>query len=434
MRFFMIPLIKDKKVSEYSSAYSSKLWLFEDVSKDEYLTHLEDIKGKGYKEAYKTDIEDNLTSVFENGENLIFSSYYPCDNTVRTVLEDNKNLPEFKMREDIENKTKTTLWQFEVDHSLIDCGMCYIIRACDGSFFIIDSAHTYSCRDDERIHQFLRERTPEGEKIRIAGWFFSHGHDDHIAQFTNFLKYCSNDVIIEGLYFNFPTFDHRDAHNWMGAGEGYINQFREAISKRPDIPVYTLHSGETFYIRNLKFQVLCSHEDVFPKSNENYNDSSVVLMMTAENTKVCFPGDAGHEESYILEERYKNGYLECEIMQSAHHAHFGTTPDFYRMTNSEVALVPSTQIMYDGDLPRYEATRVMTDIAKYLYIASNGTVEIDLPYKSGEIKVHPDETFENFQGINNLWNYEYTDERKAQLYKEYLARGGKTIKEYESLI
>lgn len=430
----MIPLIKNKKNSVYNSAHSSQLMLFEDVNKNEYLSHLEDIKATGCKEVYRTDIEDNLTSVFESDEALIFSSFYPCDNTVRTVLEKNKNLPEFKMREDLENKTKTTLWQFEVDHSLIDCGMCYIIRCCDGSFFIIDSAHTYSCRDDERIHQFLRERTPENEKIRIAGWFFSHGHDDHITQFKNFLLYQSDDVIFEGLYFNFPTYEHRDSHNWMGAGKGYVGQFLEAIKKRDDIPVYTLHSGERFYIRNLKFDVLCSHEDVFPKSNENYNDSSVVLMMTAENTKVCFPGDAGHEESYILEKRYKNGYLKCEIMQSAHHAHFGTTENFYRMTNSEVALVPSTQIMYDGDMERYEATRVMTDIAKYLYIASNGTVEIDLPYKSGEIKVHPDETFENFQGINNLWSYEYTDERKAQLYKEYLERGGKKIEMYESLI
>lgn len=428
----MIPLIENKKTLEYDSAYTSKLWLFYDVTKNEYLSHLEDIRLKGYKEAYKTNIEDNLTSVFENGENLVISSFYPCDNTVRTVLESNKNLPEFKMREGLENKTKTTLWQFEVDHSLIDCGMCYIIRACDGSFFIIDSAHTYSCRDDERIHSFLRERTPDGEKIRIAGWFFSHGHDDHIAQFTNFLKYCSNDVIIEGLYFNFPTFEHKDAHNWQGAGKGYVDQFLDAISKRSDIPVYTLHAGQTFYVRNLKFDVLCSHEDVFPKSNENYNDSSVVLMMTAEGTKVCFPGDAGHEESYILEERYKNGYLKCEIMQSAHHAHFGTTEDFYRMTNSEVALVPSTQIMYDGDLPRYKATKVMTDIAKYLFIASNGTVEIPLPYKSGEFKLYPDETFESFSGVYNLWSYEYTEERKKQLYKEYLERGGKPLKEYSS--
>ena len=103
----MIPLIKNKTVSEYDSAYSSKLWLFENVEKEEYLSHLEDIKSKGYKEVYKTDIEDNLTTVFENGEALVFSSYYPCDKTVRTVLENNKNLPEYKMRENIERKLTT---------------------------------------------------------------------------------------------------------------------------------------------------------------------------------------------------------------------------------------------------------------------------------------------------------------------------------------
>ena len=42
----MIPLIKNKTVSEYDSAYSSKLWLFENVEKEEYLSHLEDIKSK----------------------------------------------------------------------------------------------------------------------------------------------------------------------------------------------------------------------------------------------------------------------------------------------------------------------------------------------------------------------------------------------------
>ena len=59
----MIPLIKDKKVSEYTSAYSSTLWLFENVEKQEYLSHLEEIEANGYKEAYKTDIEDNYKIV-----------------------------------------------------------------------------------------------------------------------------------------------------------------------------------------------------------------------------------------------------------------------------------------------------------------------------------------------------------------------------------
>ena len=35
--------------------------------------------------------------------------------------------------------------------------MCYIVRCCDGSFFVIDSAHMYSVNDDIRIIEFLRK-------------------------------------------------------------------------------------------------------------------------------------------------------------------------------------------------------------------------------------------------------------------------------------
>ncbi|MBO5859442.1 MAG: hypothetical protein J6R20_06660, partial [Clostridia bacterium] len=61
---------------------------------------------------------------------------------------------------------------------------------------------------------------------------------------------------------------------------------------------------------------------------------------------------------------------------------------------------------------------------KEYYIASNGAVEIPLPYKFGQTKVLPDETFEDFNGIYWLWCYEYTDEYKEKLYKEFLERKG----------
>ena len=425
----MIPLIKNKKTSEYDSAFSSKLWLFEDVEKEEYLTQLEEIKNAGFSFVYETVIEENVTNVFKGDEGLVFSSFYPCDNTVRTIFETNKNLPEYEMRDNLENKAKTTLWQFEVDHSLIDCGMCYIIRCCDGSFFVVDSAHTYSCRDDERIHDFLRERTPQGEKIKIAGWFFSHGHDDHIAQFTNFLKYCSSDVEIEGLYFNFPTFEHRDAHDWMGAGAGYVKQFRDAIEKRTDIPVYTLHSGERFFIRNLKFDVLCSHEDVFPQSLEDYNNSSIASMMTVDGNKISFPGDASAKESVILERRFPE-FLKCDIMQVSHHGHFGTSPEFYRLSDARVALFPVTEIKFDEEYPRVEANRVACERAEHTYIAGHGTVMFTFPLENSKILIYPDETNESFQGIFNLWNYEYTDEFKAKNVAAYEARSSFREEDY----
>ena len=59
-------------------------------------------------------------------------------------------------------------------------------------------------------------------------------------------------------------------------------------------------------------------------------------------------------------------------------------------------------------------------------------MEFKLPYKSGEFTLFSDETFESFSGVYNLWAYEYSKERKEQLYNEYLKRGGKPMDEYKN--
>ncbi len=424
------PKISNKNELIYNSGVGRKLYLYRDVSINDYKEYLDGLKSSGYTLIYENEIEGNLFSGYMCESLMVYTGFFPCDNTARIVFDENKELPEFKMRDNLQTTAETTLWQFEVDHRLIDCGMCYIIRCCDNSFFIVDSAHPYSENDCERLHTFLRDRTPQNEIIVISGWFFSHGHIDHIGQFLNFLEYYSKDVVIEKLYFNFIPNDHRDGSDWCIGDIKYIDRFYEIIKKHPDVPVCTLHTGETFYIRNLKIDSLCSHEDIFPNDNSNYNDSSVVLMITAENTKFILPGDAGAGESEILEKRYPR-YLKSDIAQCAHHAHFGTSVKFYELVNAPLLLIPTTQIKFDEEFPHYEANKKATELSSKFYIASNGTVEIPLPYTAGAEKVFPDETFESFSGVYNLWGYEYNNERKKELYNAYLSRGGKSLSEYE---
>ncbi len=425
-----IPLPQSAEYLFYPSGDGCELALFNDVTYEDFEAYADNLIENAFKLINENKIENNYFKFFKNDRLTVSFGFYECDKTMRVVVDSNINLPQFKPCNNIVKREKTTLWQFEVDHSLIDCGMCYIFRTATGAFFIIDSAHTYSVNDCERIHKFLRERTPEDEKIRIAGWFFSHGHEDHIAQFINYFNFFCEDTVIDNLYFNFISLDHRDGDEWMDTLRGYYKMFRNAIENHPEVNVIRLHTGQSFYIDNLKIDVLCSHEDVFPNDNSNYNDSSVVIMVTAENTKVLLPGDAGHEESYILEARYPK-YLKSDIVQQAHHGHFGTTDNFYRLVYADVTLFPVTQIKFDEELDHWSANRVSLEIADEYYIASNGTVEIDLPYKKGEIKVFPDETFESFKGVYDLWSYEYTKEYKEKLYKEYLSRGGKPLDEYK---
>lgn len=408
----------------YDCGDGSYMLLARDKTKEDMDSFVKTAGKSGFEVFDETSFGKNFyTTLIKDG--LFLHVYFcDCEGTLRVVA-DEKNEKYLTSVPSVERKCQTSLWQFEVDHSLIDCGMCYIIRCCDGSFFIIDSAHVYSIHDNDRIYKFLRERTPRGEKIKIAGWFFSHGHVDHIGKFCDFLKYNCDDVEIDALYYNFVPLTHPDNIYWEVSDKIFQANFDKLVAQYPNIKKVKLHSGQHFFVKNLEFRVLCTHEDVYPQNLQNFNDSSTMLMMYADSATVSFPGDAGHIESDIVTSRF-GSLLKCDIMQAAHHGHFGTTALFYELSDADVIMFPTTQIKFDEEYEAREINREAVAISDECYIASNGTVQLDLPYEKGTAKHFDDETFEDFDGIYNLWGYTYTDERKAELKAQFIAGGGKS--------
>ena len=201
----------------------------------------------GFTTFAENTIEGNrcVTLTRENVQAHIY--YCPCERKLRIVA-DPFTAPYDASPVPFERTSQTTLWQFESDHSFIDCGMCFILRCADNSFFLIDSGHYLQLNDHKRIYRFLRNHTPAGQPIVIGGWFITHGHDDHVCKFVDFLAEKYDDVTIEKLYFNIISTEHRDSHFW-GESNKQISRDFEKAAEESGIPIVKLHFGQKFYAR-----------------------------------------------------------------------------------------------------------------------------------------------------------------------------------------
>ncbi len=408
-----------KLTGEYDCREGCFLRLYEGVCENDFNAYVSILTGEGFEIKQKRSIDGNLYAALGGklNINLLFT---PCDSALRITAGENELFPDFEKTE-CEGETGTCFYAFENDQTLIDCGMCLLVQCPDNSFFVVDSGHYFQANDNDRIHKFMRERTPRGEKIVINGWLITHAHTDHISKLLDFLKYNTDDVIIEGFYQNLLP-PHITAEDWCCEELEMAQKLFAALDNYP-APVYKLHTGQCFYIRNLTFDVMCTHEDIFPEKIEDYNDSSCVVMMEAEGSKVFIPGDAAVLSSRMLEKRFKES-LKCDVVQVAHHGHTGLSADCYSLLGASLAIFPVTRIMFDGELPRHEANRRAIELADKYFITGDGTVAVPLPYDSKTVFAYPDETFEDFEKIKRIWRYVYTEERKQELYNIFLQHGG----------
>ena len=369
--------------------------IISNTNNEDYKQYVQVLQNDGFSVYDSHSIGQNFftTLVKEvDGRKVSVQVYYTvCNDETRVIIEPDWTsypLTTFQNNSGIaSNKNKTTLFQFELDYRNVDCGMCYIIRAEDGSFFIIDSGHMDSVTDHIRLHDFLRTLTGENEKIRISGWFFSHAHQDHIAKFMDFIEAGFDDYIIEKLYYNFPSLEFAPGcSEWNKEDNETIKQFNQLIKKHPELKVCKLHCGNHFFIDNLEFEVLGTHEDIYPLSVARFNDTSTVLMLTVDDCRILFPGDANNKMSYLLVSRYAD-LLKSDILQLSHHGFSGGTPELYERSKSSVVLVPTDRKHFEENLYR-EANKTALRYAKEVYICSEGTVSLPLPYKSGCATIH----------------------------------------------
>lgn len=319
---------------------------------------------------------------FEKGDHRLYAYYLPRTRTAR-IIEDDISCPLDTFGYEYAGGQKVRFIQFALKYGKMihtvtaDCGMLYLMILPDNSVFFVDGGEKEQATD-AAIAELLRilrlyTKTPEGQKIRIAGWFCTHAHDDHMDGFMKLLNRHHDQIELERVIFNFPAM-------WRFP---WVNQ-RHILCHRieaffPDAKYLKIHTGQSFTLAGVRFDCLLTHEDSLTtpegRASTDFNESSTILRAQFDGTSFLFLGDINKVAAGVLMENHDREELAGSGVQAAHHL-INLLPELYAYLSPSTVLCPTSSERATPDDARYVA---LTDAADKdrIYFASEETLILE---------------------------------------------------------
>ena len=341
----------------------------------EFLNYIDVLKAEGFEVIFENKLEDNIFYELKKDDRLIYGYFTKGDRTAR-FIDDKVSCPINEFGYETPNIAGATeVYQYalkqseRVDGIVTDCGMLYIIKLADGSLFVVDGGAIEQATDDTvaTIYQFMREKAT-GEKIKIACWFCTHAHADHMILFGKLLRLYHEDIELQRVMFNFPSTQFRSIEPQCHLTINRINQYYPAVQYLKP------HAGQSFMLSSTQFDVLQTHECYTAygcnEMPDDFNDTSTVLKITFDNKVFLMLGDVNKIGEAQLLKHYSDDTLKSDLVQAAHHL-FNTLYYIYDVTDPEYILVPTrVESKTNHDKMKY-ARLVLTRTDEQVFFASD---------------------------------------------------------------
>ena len=377
----------------YSAGEDRYVIFTDDVTADEADAYVDLLKADGAAVLQEYTLGDNKYTLLRSEKYCAYVSYLAQENAVRTQVGPADTVNPLHVEETTATVSEPILWQLEVDNigSGANGGMSYVMKLTDGTFIIIDGGYNTG-KEAENLYQLLRENTPAGEKPVISGWFITHLHIDHYGALLKFANSYAAEVDVKAFYYNFPGTSVSSSSNGISAGSA--KEIVAAAKKWKNAVRYdALHSGMRLGFAGLTVYVICTHEDVYPMTFTDGNDTCTVLKFTTAGQKILFLGDARESQSITMLNTIPAEALKAEIVQFSHHGYEGCTEAFYKLTGASTVLWPMNIIgrsssggyeavfnyWYNNSMAANKYVRESENVKKVI-VAGAGTAKLELPY------------------------------------------------------
>lgn len=258
----------------------------------------------------------------------------------------------------------------------------YVLRTQDQRLIVIDGGSTH---DAVYLQAFIEAHTnPEGHgrAPRVAAWFVSHPHLDHIGALTNMLD--GRSVQIDQIYGSILPVDTVAKY---GQGQGGVEEtktlrdFLDAL-ERANRWVTEVDTGEVIQIDNVRIEILGKKNPELTGANM-VNNSSVVMRVSDGVKSILFTGDLGLEGGQKLLNTRFASRLPSDYVQMAHHGQGGVDRTFYQRVHPKYCLWPTPRAVWEMPATQGMFERMQQEGVLGHFFEFDGLVGIDTMAQPG---------------------------------------------------
>ncbi len=347
-----IPMFRGGELSGVlDMMYDGYYLYYTDATEQDYKEYLTQLEADGYTFWQDNRIGDNLYATYYKSKVVLHAYYIATENSVRVAV-DHMSKTELPLVEDTspnwgEKVTDLSFTMFDFDYGTHkNKGNGFIITLEDGSFIIHDGGSNNSSTEDDELWELLNHMNKrEDGRIVIAAWIISHSHADHVQALNALLAEHYTELTLERVIHSEAS--TTQIYNYYTDGH-YIAKTLPIRLAETQAAVHKVHTGQTFQIRNLKFEAILTTEDLFHYDlgpAGGYNNSSLCTRFFVgegdEAQTMMITGDVITKASTCLVSMYGDA-LKCDILQVAHHG-LGGSVDLYKYCAPSVVLYPHTQ-------------------------------------------------------------------------------------------
>lgn len=182
---------------------------------------------------------------------------------------------------------------------------------------------------------------------RVAGWFFTHPHSDHVGAFCRLMEEHGDEIRVDAIYRHFLPEEFLCKHEPQEA-ENTRKYFAwlDQLTQRHQIAVKQMRACDMYSFGDTRIHMLREPD---PSMAVNcINNSSVVFRLDVHDCRVLFLGDLGSEGGAQLLECVSPEELKADIVQMAHHGQHGVDRPVYEVIQPRCCLWCTPTWLWDN--------------------------------------------------------------------------------------